>query len=394
MYSLTPTNSPPFQCWKSDGPGEPEMPKRRPAVRRFSTKPEDLEPPVDPASPELPAAAESRPDRLSDRQLNIVDSPTFAPTVGAVLDTFSSHLDGANPFRLPGLSVDAGVLGPFWLAAASMAGLSHLHKGRTGQDSYSFALANGGSHVTIAVADGLGSRPAYSQIGATLLTRAVCNALASVSYEELTESDSDELERCVSDANDEVRSIRDIAFTNLSDSDLAATLAFAVIPVDVSTGPAVAARIGDCAGFTMVGGQYDNIFPKDDTALNVVDACLPSSRPTHGLRVELMDLVGKDCFVLTTDGLAEDIFGSPKVREWLAESWLVRCGPARMLDTLRYRRQGSQDDRTCVVLWLAPLVEAGTYDHEELAPEPWPQSPFAARWNSNEGDVSPPGPAE
>ncbi|WEH16158.1 PP2C family serine/threonine-protein phosphatase [Streptomyces sp. VNUA24] len=58
-----------------------------------------------------------------------------------------------------------------------------------------------------------------------------------------------------------------------------------------------------------------------------------------------------DCLILASDGLAEDAFGSPAVRAWLAERWAQPCDAAAMADSLRYRRRGSHDDRTALVVW-------------------------------------------
>jgi hypothetical protein len=56
--------------------------------------------------------------------------------------------------------------------------------------------------------------------------------------------------------------------------------------------------------------------------------------------------------VLASDGLAADIRLSKALRRFLDAEWRKPTSAALMLDTLRYRRQGSHDDRTGLVAWL------------------------------------------
>ncbi len=56
------------------------------------------------------------------------------------------------------------------------------------------------------------------------------------------------------------------------------------------------------------------------------------------------------CAVLCTDGLATDLRNSPGVRSWLAESWEAPGDVHAMGEALRFRRRGSHDDRTAVVI--------------------------------------------
>ncbi|GAA0439523.1 hypothetical protein Acor_13910 [Acrocarpospora corrugata] len=276
---------------------------------------------------------------------------TLAPTVGEVTDGFSLLLDAENAWRLPAVCADAGAVGPFWLAAASLSGLGHLQHGRTGQDSYSFALAADGAAMIVAVADGLGSRPATAQAGAVLLTRLLCLRLAGLSTPEVLAAPEDAMVTALRAANDDVRWYRDEIMPGAPDGDLATTLAFAWIPV----GPGqevIVGRVGDCAAVTLANRELSPVFPHGDGPLNIVQAALPCDEPDKALELVSLRLGGEDALSLMTDGLAEDVQNSPAIREWLAASWSVRCGPHQMTDILRYRRKGSHDDRTAVVVWL------------------------------------------
>jgi len=297
---------------------------------------------------------------LQDKSLDLYESPTGAPTVGQVVDTFSSRLDGSNAFRLPTLCADAGALGPFWLAAASLTGLGHLHMATTGQDSYSFALADDGQAVICAAADGLGSRPSSAQIGATLLTRMLCARLARLPTDGVLTSPQPSFATALAEVNDDLCSFRHKLGLHLEDRDLSSTLAFIWIPTDHRTRPSFAGRIGDCAVFTLSESAYETIFERGEGPLNVVKACLPRTPPLDELELKKLDLSTQQAIILATDGLADDLFNSPAVRAWLAKCWSSRCGAFRMLDALRYRRQGSHDDRTALTVWLEPLYEQQT----------------------------------
>jgi serine/threonine protein phosphatase PrpC len=292
---------------------------------------------------------------VPDRDLELLDHPSQAPTVGEVSDTFCSRLDGHNPNRLPTLCADAGALGPLWLAGASLAGPAHLHKATTGQDSYSFALSRDRKAVILAVADGLGSQPTSAQLGSMLLTRLLCAVLADQATDTVVEAPAKVVAEAVSLANSRLQDLRGCAFPQFQDRNLSAALTFAWVPIEHQDRSAVMGRVGDCAAFTVCGGEYSAVFKQDDGPLNAVEGTLPSDRPEEALEVELLDLAGSEYLVLGTDGLANDIFSSPGVRDWLSRRWSRPVTAFHMLESLRYRRQGSQDDRTGVVLWLAPI---------------------------------------
>jgi hypothetical protein len=184
----------------------------------------------------------------------------------------------------------------------------------------------------------------------------------------------------VGEVNERFRSIREVAFPRLADRSLSSTLAFCWIPTERASHPAIAGRVGDCGVFTLRGDAYAAPFGRDDGALNVVAGSLPSERPLECLELIELDLSDRELLVLATDGMAEDIFGSPTVRSWLASRWSGPCGVYRMLEALRYRRRGSHDDRTALAVWLEPVGVPS----EASTPEP-PQDP----WGAPEGNDTP-----
>jgi hypothetical protein len=63
--------------------------------------------------------------------------------------------------------------------------------------------------------------------------------------------------------------------------------------------------------------------------------------------------------VLCTDGLANDIRHSAQVRAWLQETWMHLVDAYGMAEALRFRRRGSHDDRTAVLVSIKPPEENG-----------------------------------
>ena len=167
----------------------------------------------------------------------------------------------------------------------------------------------------------------------------------------------DDLARAIDDTNAEMRRIRELGFADLADRDLETTLAFCWVsraePRWVAAG-----RVGDCEVFVLRGDSLEPLFERGEGALNRVQGVLPASEPSRSLEVRTVELGDATALVLGTDGLANDIAGSPTVSRWLAERWERPCGVHRMIDTLRYRRQGSHDDRTALAVWPVPADAA------------------------------------
>jgi serine/threonine protein phosphatase PrpC len=250
---------------------------------------------------------------------------------------------------LPGLRADGGLLGDRWLAAASLAGQSHLNCGTTAQDAYQFTLSDDGSLLVAAVCDGLGSRPLTSQLGATLLASLLCEVARTVTAVELAADPHAVLGGVLDTACARAEQLRTAGMPGLTDKDLSCTAALALLP---AVGPGWATRVGDCAVMRLAGGEWETAFHRDGGPVNRVSAALPHPAPAEVAEYGSLAEEGPgDCLILASDGLAEDAFGSPAVRAWLAERWSRPCDAAAMADSLRYRRRGSQDDRTALVVW-------------------------------------------
>jgi hypothetical protein len=290
---------------------------------------------------------------ISPTKTEINEERLTAPVLGDVRSGFESHLAAYNALALPSVAADAGLVGSFWLSAASLAGLRHLNDGKSGQDSYSFR-ARGERAIAVAVADGLGAAPHTAQLGALAAARLICDELVQNSDADDSEEDNTSVHAQIEEVNRRLHAYRAQLFGEASDDDFATTLAFCLISQESgeASPKIVVGRVGDCFVFTLRRGEWESIFPRPDGAANVVKQSLPTQDSRDALEVKHLEVVDVDALVLTTDGLGLDLYMSPAVRAWLGECWAQPCGIFRLLDSLRYRRQGSLDDRTAAVVWM------------------------------------------
>lgn len=309
--------------------------------------PREAAPPPPPPPPSRPPGPPSA--------AGFLDLPTEAPLVG---DPRQGVVPALAPVTsaLPGLRADGGLLAGRWVAAASLAGQSHLRAGTTPQDAYQYTVTDDGTALVLAVCDGLGSRPRTSQIGAVLLADRICAEAAALTARDLADDPEAALRAVLHRASAAAARYREAVLPGLADSDLASTAAVCVLPVGGSAG--WAARVGDCAVLTLTDAGWGTVFGADDGPLNMVSGSLPHPDPGRVTECAPIAPGRPGLVVLATDGLAEDVFSSPGVRDWLAERWSAPCGAARMADALRYRRRGSHDDRTALVVW-PPHPETG-----------------------------------
>ncbi|MCH0565767.1 MULTISPECIES: protein phosphatase 2C domain-containing protein [unclassified Streptomyces] len=275
--------------------------------------------------------------------------PTTAPHVGDRLQPLPLPRLALPATSLPGLRADGGLLGDRWLGAASLAGQSHLNSGTTAQDAYQFTLSDDRSLLVAAVCDGLGSRPLTSQLGASLFAALLCEEARTVTAGRLTGDPRAVLGGVLDAACARTARLRTAGMPALTDRDLSCTAALVLLPV-VGTGWAT--RVGDCAVMRLAGEAWETVFHRDGGPVNRVSAALPHPAPAEIAEyAPLTEESPGGCLILASDGLAEDAFGSPAVRAWLAERWSRPCDAAAMADSLRYRRRGSHDDRTALVVW-------------------------------------------
>jgi hypothetical protein len=279
---------------------------------------------------------------LVQERKRVTETPTASPTIGTVRELPDPVLGPAIGFRTPAVALDGTALGGYHIAAASIAGITHLVAGSVRQDAYDFIATVEGDLVAV-VADGLGSKP-HSQVGARLFCEGVLLASAgsgALSASELIAAGAAHASQVAAGTY------------RLTEDDISVVAAVAVFR---GTGGEIA-RLGDASAFTLNSdGQFTEVFASDTTPINVVTASLPGASP------EAVECATSSAAVtaLVTDGLASDLRTSPALRSWLGEQWQAPLGPHAMGESLRYRRQGSHDDRTAVVVWADLSGEPGS----------------------------------
>jgi hypothetical protein len=272
------------------------------------------------------------------------DVPSRGPSIGNVRPETMPILDGVNVHRLPMCVSDGGRIGAWWLSAASIVGTSHLATARTRQDDYCYALLDDGSLISV-VTDGLGSYKDSAQVGAGLMARTMIQVAQRHTADGRHE---DLLAQSLLDAQPLVAGMGEQMY-GLSPEQLSCTLVACRL---TTAGTTEFVRVGDAEAFVLAegGNEFESVFGGlEDALVNMVEASCPRARPddverasgAHGTRV-----------VLASDGLAADIRLSKALRRFLDAEWRKPTSAALMLDTLRYRRQGSHDDRTGLVAWL------------------------------------------
>jgi serine/threonine protein phosphatase PrpC len=265
---------------------------------------------------------------------------TVAPTIGTVLPMPPPRLAAMTAHRPASVSLDGLFIGPYHVAAGSLVGSAHLASGVPRQDAYDFIEAEAG-RLVVAVADGMGSRP-NSQVGARAFCDGMCLAVGA--------SPNDSAASYLASANDyAVKVCRD---HDLAPDDIAYVAALAVFHEDACE----VLRVGDVSAFALTDEGFTELFADQEGHVNIVAAALPAEPlPTpesfcgHGLtRV-----------VLCTDGLANDIRHSAQVRAWLQTSWTALVDVYGMAEALRFRRRGSHDDRTAVLVSVRTPEDIG-----------------------------------
>jgi hypothetical protein len=248
----------------------------------------------------------------------------------------TARLEPATALRSPTVVMDGLRCGAYHVAAASQAGVSHLHHGTPRQDAYDFVVTPAG-RLVVAIAGGLGSRKS-SQLGARLFGEQV--VLLALDYPDWT---ADVL---LGEAADNVGAIAESRY-GVSAREAGFVAAVAVF----DAGRCTIARVGDVTAFAAVDRTpFRELYAEPAGPLTAVHESLPGcSEPevvvTDSRRV-----------VLATHGLAGDLRLSPSVRRWLAERWSTPVTAHAMGESLRFRRPGSHDDRTAVVVWYRAWV--------------------------------------
>jgi serine/threonine protein phosphatase PrpC len=271
------------------------------------------------------------------RDQSIRDLATAAPVIGGVLPSHARDVLPGQALRRSDVSLDGFASGDFQVAAASIVGSGHLAAGTGRQDSYGMFLDRTGRLYAV-LADGLGSRPS-SQLGAHLMCESV-GLLVSDHDDEVGPGAGD----LILAASARTGHIAATAY-GLAPRDVACVCLVAVVD---STGGQLA-RVGDASAFVLADDTFTELFETDEQYVNQVSASVPDDDVATAIETAPVPTDGT--LVLATDGLVIDIRNSATVREWLGTCWRGPVGPFAMGDSLRFRRQGSHDDRTGVVIW-------------------------------------------
>jgi serine/threonine protein phosphatase PrpC len=308
---------------------------------------------MEPGEGGMPPTTDREPEDGNERAPLWRDNTPGAPTIGEVRPATTPVLNATNWRRLPMHAADGGEIGAWWLSAASLVGMSHLATAHTRQDDYSFGLLSDGSLVAV-VADGLGSYAETAQIGATLMVQALVAAMARAG-DHADDLLTVALQQAQEGAIDIGRRMYELSAEQLSCTLVACRVTDAGLVEFV--------RVGDADAFLWSGEDADftRVFNgRDDSApVNLVEAACPRARTDQ---VERIDVPLHARIVLCSDGLAMDIQNSPTLREYLAGAWRQPLSAAAMLESLRYRRQGSHDDRTGLVVWSHAASSADERD--------------------------------
>jgi Protein phosphatase 2C len=317
-----PTLAEPAEFRASDGPLSPTAPPAGlPAVLPAASR--EAESPPAPTGP--------------------VDLPTDAPCIGRVGDVQQGHVEPGTALRPPAVTLDGTAAGAFQVAAASLIGVGHLQSGRPRQDAYNFMASRSGL-LYVAIADGLGSKAA-SQLGSHLFIESVLVAAAHAEADE--DGARSDPARLLTRASARMARIVTDAY-HIDPNTVGCVGAVAVFS---DKGCAIA-RVGDVSAFTIAEGDFTEVFPAEAGLVNIVSAAMPGEDESD---VETVDLPPAPVVVFGTDGLANDIRNSGALREWLAGRWCLPHLPFAIGNTLRYRRQGSHDDRTAVLVWRSGI---------------------------------------
>lgn len=262
------------------------------------------------------------------------DLSTQAPTIGRVMPLVGAATREGQPPRRPEVALDAAASDGVRAAGASLAGVRHLSEGTCRQDSFGIFVVQPG-RICVVVVDGLGSRVA-SHLGADLFV----DAVGQLTWENQGLAAPADLLVAASERTEQVAA----SVYGLSASDIAFVGLVAVIGPDQGE----VARLGDVSAFALAGDEFTEVFEPDDKFINVVEVSLPNAEAAHQIEVKALP---PGPMVFATDGLAQDLRTSAAVRAWLADYWRSPLTAFAMGDSLRYRRQGSHDDRTGVVVW-------------------------------------------
>lgn len=289
--------------------------------------------------------------------------------------------------------VDAGVVGPLTIRAASVRGAGHRYDGTPRQDDVALGLAGPGSDwLVVAVADGV-SAGAKSHVAARVAVRSgVQLVAAALETGDPATMDWDLLIGTLAghvllqarrEVGDESLEAREAA------RHMATTVAFAVIPVEADADgcrTCTVVPIGDTSVWVLRStGSWEPITAVKNDGEAVAGSAtfalplLPSA-PVAPLAATLGP--GDALFALT-DGVGDPLGdGSGEVGRALASWWALPPNRHEFAAQVDFGRRSHTDDRTAVGVWTVPPVDAepiaGATDASPVPPPPdAPPSPDA-----------------
>jgi hypothetical protein len=276
-----------------------------------------------------------------------------------------SNSSDATPHELFKIAND----GAGWLTAGvSIRGLSHAHEGRYRDDDFNFYTNNHGWHF-VAVADGAGSAH-LSRVGARIAVQTALQSLAITvgeleKNETSTGIDEQKLKQGMADALLHAAAAVQVEARQreLEPQEMNTTLLLLCHCALSDTHILATAQVGD--------GLIASVSGMDITPLATsmegrqAGETYFLSHLARGLDpMECVQIHRKESFELLlvmTDGVSDDFFPPEKTMHKLVrplyQQEMYNAGKPLWLDLIRYRRRGSSDDRTLVVLFSPEVQE-------------------------------------
>lgn len=271
------------------------------------------------------------------------------------------------------LEVDIGTAGELAIVGATLRGSKHRYQGGPNQDSYAVLhdeLVN--RFLLVAVSDGV-SNAKHSGYSSRKLVRQTVRAMAQMLSSEpekdwseaevkdiasrAVQRAADNMSRWDSDDLDSPKVPRD----QTSIYDLSATLTIAIIPVNPledETRTALVGFIGDSPCY-LLDDDWKLLTPatKQGEILDHRTTALPLEDNSQlAIQWISVNLPSSSAFFIVTDGIGTSLDnGNTSLGHFLKNEWRNPCSMKKFLNTLDFDRQGEDDDRTVVAVWIPPF---------------------------------------